>query len=459
MVDSSAKGLPLFPNFTGVIAERRMNVRLAGRHAGHLWDAAEGGLRFQYDAEYVKRAGSYPLSLSMPLSEVSYSGAVVSNFFANLLPDDSETRDTIGNILGISSSNIFKMIENLGRDLPGAVTVLQNSAETDRDEILSDQLDFLSIDDINNLFEKLEKQPFFLNPAGQVRHSVAGYQPKLGIRIVDKDLYVVRGNLPTSHIIKPEPPKWPGLAINELFCLKVAHAAGLPVAEALIITGKHNAIVSKRFDRQEDFNNPNNLLKLHQEDFCQALGLPPSKKYQSEGGPTIEDCARIIAQTGSPTDNLLKFLDHLVFNYLVGNTDAHAKNYALIYNNGPKPELAPLYDIVSVEMYRTFQGQKVDRKSAMKLDKRRVFDHVYPRHWKRVAAQLGLSQTLALKRARGLATRTLQASETVYNELKELPDLKVDILRRIKLLIRRRSEQLLGDDPITPDVDEDDDTE
>jgi serine/threonine-protein kinase HipA len=441
------------------ITSKNLTVKLAGQRAGMLWDTPEGALQFQYSADYIKRPNSYPLSLSMPLSEASYSGAVVSNFFANLLPDDSETRDMIGNILGISANNIFGMIQNLGRDLPGAVTVSSDDQDNTQSNEPHEQLTLLETTDIENLYEKLEQQPFLLNPKGQVRHSVAGFQPKLGIRIVDKKFFIVGGDIPTSHIIKPEPPKWPGLAINEYFCLATAGMAGLPIAKPFPVLGRRSAIVSARFDRIIDPENPEQLLKLHQEDFCQALGLPPSKKYQSEGGPTIEDCARVIAQTSSPVENLLKFFDYLVFHYLVGNTDAHAKNYALIYTDGPKPELAPLYDVISVEMYRMFQGQKVDRKSAMKLGKRRLFSQVYPRHWKVVATQLGLSPTQALKRARALAERVKQASSMLLVKLVLERQVNPDLISRIKNLIESRANQLLGSDPITPDVDEDDDTE
>ncbi len=434
---------------------KELTVRLSGIPAGILFEADDGRICFQYRPDYLVRSDAYPLSISMPLSDFIYQN-IPAIFFANLLPDDPQAVDTIGRMRGVSPTNIMSMMNEVGHELPGAVTVTENNSADWSTELGDEGLGLkeLSDGDIKKIYENTIEHPLLLDAEGEIRLSLPGFQPKIGIRIVEDKYYLPIDRSASSHILKPEPPHWRGLALNEYFCMKVAKRCGMDVAEVALLQ-EIPALLIQRFDRVRSENSNLSLRRIHQEDFCQALGVLPQNKYQSEGGPRVSDFSRIAEMTVSPSATLLKLFDQLVFHYLVGNTDAHGKNYSLLYSNGALPELAPMYDVVSVEMYGAFQGRRVSKKIAMKIAGKTQFNLVYPRHWQRVANELGLSPTAALRRARILAERVLNEAQAELQHLTTAGIINLVVPQRIQRLIQQRTEQLLGPDPIAPDTDDD----
>ena len=221
---------------------------------------------------------------------------------------------------------------------------------------------------------------------------------------------VPSGRMPTTHILKPESPRFPGLAANEHFCLQLARAAGLPsVGSEVLHIGKANVFVSERYDRFRE-SGSKTILRLHQEDCCQALGVAPQKKYQSEGGPGIPEIMELLRFSKSPEIDRDRFMRAQAFNFVIAGTDAHAKNYAILYEPSGAYRLMPLYDVISFLPYHTDKSQL---KLAMTIGGRRQTAEIKPQHWQRTAERCGYP-----------VERMLQ---TVRELLETIPDLAVKV--------------------------------
>jgi len=364
------------------VADRLLNVFLHDRLAGVLRRKGNGNLQFRYDSDYVEAEGQ-PLSLNLPLRVEAFPHRDCLAFFGNLLPEE-DVRAQLALTTGISASNDYRLLERFGGDVAGAVTLLPSEEPQARSGL--DEVEVLPPERLDELLAELPQRPLAAEEGGRVRLSLAGAQSKLPVVEVEGGFALPRGSgRPTTHILKPEPERFPGLVANEFFCMRLAAAAGLEVAEvgrAETLSGLPYLIVT-RYDRdltQEP------VRRLHQEDFCQALGKLHIEKYQGDGGPGVVDAMALIddASTAPARDRPQLWLA-LVFNVLIGNCDAHGKNYSLLYDSRA-PSLAPLYDLVSTAVYAGLTKQL-----AMSIDGVKDLSEVRTGAWRKLAGEIGFA--------------------------------------------------------------------
>lgn len=416
------------------MASRLLEVFLHGRRAGALCRKSNGNLQFRYEREYVE-AGGDPLSLNLPLREEAFPHRDCLAFFGNLLPEE-DVRAQLALTTGISASNDYRLLERFGGDVAGAVTLLAPGEPPPGTG--GDELEPLSPERLDEILVGLPQRPLAADEGGEVRLSLAGAQSKLPVVEVEGGFALPHGSgLPTTHILKPEPERFPGLVANEFFCMRLAAAAGLEVAEvdrAKTASGLSYLIVT-RYDRdltQEP------VRRLHQEDLCQALGKPYFEKYQAEGGPGVIDAMSLIddASTAPARDRPQLWLA-LVFNVLIGNCDAHGKNYSLLYDSRA-PRLAPLYDLVSTAAY----GELTQR-LAMSIDGAKNLDEVDYAAWQQLAAEIRFAPRFLEQGMEPFVARVRGALPELASE----PQHSDEIVREIAVGITERAERLAQRQP------------
>jgi serine/threonine-protein kinase HipA len=336
---------------------KSLTVYLQAEAIGTLTQDESGLLGFRYASVWLNHPQAMPLSRSLPLRPEPFHGNHVRPFFAGILPDEGP-RQQIASILGISERNDFAMLERLGGECAGAVSLLTaglpypKSGEGHQRILLDSEL--------QEIINELPRRPLMAGREG-VRLSLAGAQGKLPVVMAGNHMALSLGRTPSTHIIKPEPERFPGLVANEILCLSLAKALGLNVpwvGQRRI--GDHRCLVIQRYDRE--VGPDGTIERVHQEDFCQAMGFPPERKYQQEGGPLVRDCIAMLRQwSTAPVLDIRDFLDSLIFNMLIGNADAHGKNYSLLYRGGER-RLAPLYDLIC-----TLAWPELSKVPAMKI--------------------------------------------------------------------------------------------
>jgi serine/threonine-protein kinase HipA len=302
-------------------------------------------LTFSYSADYLNLPGASPISRLLPLGPRIYGDEAVSAFFSNLLPEGAALT-LVARQFGISKENLFGLLEAIGGDCAGAISVSASDSQAEptgsyrpvSEQELSDELD------------RLPSHPFLAGEEG-VRLSLAGVQNKLPVFYDGGNYYIPEGVNPSSHIVKTAIAHLDNTVINETFCMSLAARVGLPVPAAQVVTigGRHVFMVD-RYDRRRTA--AGDTVRLHQEDFCQALGLPPELKYEKEGGPGFSDCFQLVEDWSSePVPDAINLLNWVIFNFIIGNADAHGKNVSFLYNER-LVRVAPFYDLISTAVYR-----------------------------------------------------------------------------------------------------------
>jgi len=396
-------------------------VWIAGARVGELIRKANGNLQFRYAPGY----NGPPVSQSLPLQDTAHGHQLTRAVFGGLLPE-GDVRGTLARNLGLSEGNDYGLLEEVGGDVAGAITLLPDGVEpptTPTTTPLDDQR-------LDALLRGLPQRPLAADSTEGIRLSLAGAQPKVPVIVLDDGQMALPTNAaaPTTHILKPEPDRFPGLVDNEAFCMALARACELPVApvrEAVTVTGKPYLVV-ERYDRDLTVDP---IRRLHQEDFCQALGIASDKKYQQEGGPTIVQSTQLLRDcTPIPAQELPRFLRALAFNWIVGNCDAHGKNYSLLYDRGA-PTLAPLYDIVSTVIY-----PELTTRLAMSIDGARHLDDVRTSAWTTLATDARYRPAFVTKTVDDLLERTAAEAPRLSAEAPHDNDTASQINKRIQTL-------------------------
>ncbi|MFY9488521.1 MAG: type II toxin-antitoxin system HipA family toxin [Solirubrobacterales bacterium] len=385
-----------------------------------------GSLRFSYDAEYSRRDDAIALSVNLPLAAETFGNRESLAYFANLLPE-ADFRESTARALGISSGNDFALIAELGRDCAGAVVLLPSGGGAIGDHMSPREL---SEDDLARELAALTEQRGFLDGHDLTRMSLAGAQTKLAV-IVDGEAMALPRDWrdPTTHILKPEPQRFGHLVANEHFCMRLARACDLQVAEASaeVTTAGLPYLCVTRFDR-----GPLRPRRLHQEDFCQALGVLPDHKYQAEGGPTVADEVELLDRHSAvPARDKLALWRALVFNYLIGNCDAHAKNYSLLYES-VKPSLAPLYDLVSTAVY-----DGLTERMASSIGEAKELADVARESFEEEAARCGLNVSAAIRQVDQLAAVTRSAAAGLAERDEHASPIIGEIIEGIEIRAQR----------------------
>ncbi len=383
--------------------KRTLDVYLHEKLTGHLFQDAHGELGFAYAEPWLHSQAAQPLSHSLPLRAEPFSRRECRGFFAGILPEEGK-RLLIAKNLGISGRNDFAMLEQIGGECAGAVTfitagqVLPNRKE--------DHYRRLSEGELAAILRELPRRPLLAGEDG-IRLSLAGAQDKIAVQVSNGVISIPLDGAPSTHILKPAIEHFEGLVYNEALCMKLARAVGLKVAEVEIGRAEDiDYLLVKRYDRYESAETPGEPAKLqreHQEDFCQALNVPPENKYQNEDGPSLKQCFELLRSVSSlAVRDLQGLLDAVIFNYLIGNHDAHGKNFSLLYSSENRPgrttRLAPLYDLLSTVYY-----PQLSPKMAMKMGGEYRSDRLRPSHFETFAEEAGLSKALVRKRVVELA--------------------------------------------------------
>jgi serine/threonine-protein kinase HipA len=358
---------------------------LDGKEVGRVHNDARGRLTFVYGDEWRNAAEAYPLSLSVPLAAKEHGRAVVEAFLWGLLPDNERVLARWAAKFQVSARNVFALISHVGEDCAGAVQfVIPERLDALRGG-KEDKVEWLDESDIAMRLKTLrEDHAAWRLPRDTGQFSLAGAQPKTALLLQNDRWGIPSGRIPTTHILKPPTGHFDGHAENEHICLTLARNLGLPTAQSKVMRfAEEIVIVIERYDRQ---SKGNDIIRVHQEDICQALGIMPTKKYQNEGGPSAVNIAELLRTYSTDREaDLDTFIAALGFNWLIAGTDAHAKNYSLLLG-GRNIRLAPLYDVASILPYDEFDLRKV--KIAMKIGGEYELSHIALRQWQKFAREM-----------------------------------------------------------------------
>jgi serine/threonine-protein kinase HipA len=413
---------------------RTLNVYLHRDLAGHLTQDDDGQMFFDYAESWRENPAAMPLSHSLPLRKARFTGKECSGFLGGILPEQN-LREIIAKNLGLSARNDFAMLERIGGECAGAVTFIPAGEPLPERE---DRYRDLSNKELVEMLKTLPRRPLLAGDA-DVRLSLAGAQDKVAVKVSGETISIPLKGAPSTHILKPANERFAGLIFNEMLCLDLAKTAGLSVARAetrniegmdYILVERHDRSLIRTSDGAEHYE------RLHQEDFCQASGIVSEKKYQSEGGPSLKQCFDLLREVATaPVIDLERLLDAVIFNYLIGNNDAHGKNFSLVYVTGAvagfEVSFSPLYDLVCTVYY-----PDLSKKMAMKIGGEYLSDRISPGHFETLATEAGLAKPLVKQRVPDLAT-------TVIRGLKMI-EAKHPVAVEVAKIIRQRSEEAVS---------------
>ncbi len=410
-----------------------LSVWFFSDHVGTLL-YENGNLSFRYDRAWLENPAAIPLSCSLPLEPGTFGDPVCRSYFAGLLPE-GKMRRLIAHQLHVSPTNDFALLDSMGGECAGAISLLKPGQPLPDYRISTNTVKWCSEDETIALLQQLAIRPMLAGNDG-IRLSLAGAQNKLPV-VADANRIGLPGpGILSSHILKTAIVGLEDTILNECFCLELARRMGIMAVSAEIRTAKDiRFLLVRRYDRITD--DSHTLRRLHQEDFCQALGIHAEQKYQNEGGPDIAACFRLVRkQTKPPAIYIIRLLDYIIFNMLIGNHDAHGKNFSLLYTS-VGPQLAPLYDALSTAVY-PFLSQK----AAMKTGGKYEFKDIFPRHWTIFARDAQLGEAISRKRLLDLARKMPEEAEKLLLSYKNRYGTST-IIEKIVQLIGERSGLLI----------------
>ncbi len=371
-------------------------VYLHGRRAGTLERLPQARLRFTYSPSYLSQRGA-PISLGLPPREEAFEDAECAPFFQGLLPEGDFLR-AIAHTFHISAENSFAVLAAIGGECAGAIAL--GSTEGPVPGSGAPPPRWLDDEDLRELLGELPERPLALldEVEGEdgIRISLAGAHDKIGVLREEEKIGLTRGAPPSTHILKLPIARVAEPIVDEAYCMSLAAAVDLDVAAAEPReAGGHEFLLVRRYDRAPDAPADG---RVHQEDFCQALGVAPAEKYEGDGGPGVGQCASLLWRASSaPARDVVAFADALLFTFLIGNHDAHAKNYSLLLDGPEAIRLAPLYDLLCTAVFA-----RTRRKLAMKYGGENRPGYLRRRHLDRLAEDLEVKPSLVRRRAERL---------------------------------------------------------
>ena len=372
-------------------------------------EADAGGPTFRYDPGWIARRNAFPLSVLMPVREELFPTATLQPWLMNLLPEGNAL-PTVGRNLGVSPQDVVGLVARMGRDTAGALSIGRPKAAGEPSYVpLQDE------GSLERVIAELPAKPFLAGRHG-VSMSLAGAQEKLPVALIDGVLAIPVNDAPSTHILKPDVFRLHGSVQNEALCMVLAARVGQRVAE--VTTGRavgRSYLLVTRYDRvQRD----GQWRRLHQEDFCQALGKPPAAKYEhnSSGikGPGLADFFGL-ARHHMQASDVLRLRDAVILNVLLANVDAHAKNYSLLLT-GRGAAMAPLYDLMCGAAW-----PDVTRNMAQDIGGKNRGKFVAARHWRREAKMCGLNGTALLRRVAEMASKVAAEVDAAAAQVRAMP--------------------------------------
>ncbi len=407
-----------------------LNIWHEERKVGIL-ESREQQLVFRYVPEWISGAKAFPLSPRLPLASVEYTGDEPLIYLSNLLPE-GPLLSALTKLRRLPKGDVFSLMAQFGGETAGAFSILpmeKKPAATGRYETYTEHklcADLQAVRDNVPLLSRHEN----------VRLSLAGAQNKIAVYVAPIEgskktevhstggvLMLATDNAPSSHILKPaiQPERdYPESVDNEALCLALADGCALPAVQGEILQAcGERILLIKRYDREPD--GKGGLRRMHQLDFCQLTGRLPDFKYEEHGGPSFADIFNTIRQYSAvPSADILIAVDWLIFNYLVGNADAHAKNLAMLPAGRDKFKLAPWYDILCTSFY-----PRSTSRMAMKIGGENRPDWVRPKNWQQFAVDTGVNPSLLKKRFAEVGSRMKDALPQIAAGLSIAPDGKL----------------------------------
>lgn len=388
-----------------------------GKQIGLVRQGPGGKLSFAYAEEWRNSADAFPLSLSMPLALAEHGHAKTDPFLWGLLPDSERILDQWGRRFHVSARNAFALISHVGEDCAGAaqfVTPERASAIRRQSPADVQWLDEVVI--AERLRSLRADHAAWRLPRDTGQFSLAGAQPKTALLFLNGRWGLPSGRVPTTHILKPPTGEFDGHAENEHFCLELARALGMAVPNSAIMHFEDEiAIVVERYDRTSVGAR---LIRIHQEDMCQALALPPVRKYESEGGPGVAGIFNLLQTSSSNSaEDTRRFLDAVAYSWLIAGTDAHAKNYAVLLAAGGQVRFAPIYDLASVLPYSDFDPHRIEL--AMKLGGEYRLQNIGRHQWQKLAKEVRLDPEEVIHRVAAMADAIPANAAEVAGRLKK----------------------------------------
>lgn len=400
----------------------KLTVALNGIKVGKLTLEKSGAMAFEYHPEWLERPGARAISLSLPLSPTPYQGERVYNFFDNLLPDSDAIRARMQARFRAPTRHPFDLLSSIGRDCIGAIQLYpEDVLVPDVRAVTADPLDAKAI---AHLLMSYQEAPLGMARGHDFRISLAGAQEKTALIWHHEQWQLPTSSTPTSHIFKLPIGFLDHSNIdlresgeNEWLCLQILKAFGLPVAHAeLAQFESQKVLIVERFDRRWSQDN-SWLMRLPQEDFCQALGVAPAIKYESDGGPGIKDAMKLLLGSQQARKDRELFFKAQILFWLLAAIDGHAKNFSLFIEPGSAYRMTPLYDVISAYPLIA-QGNVAPQKAkmAMSLKGRNRHYHwarIQPRHFLSTAQHVGFSSERVRFLLDEIAGQTEHATSTV----------------------------------------------
>ncbi len=373
---------------------------------GQLWLDSNEQFTFQYSEEWLSKPNALPISLAQPLQASPIDADKLRPFFTNLLPED-KMREQIANNLNLSMNNDFQLLSAIAGDCVGNISVFS------KDQLAHNKYIYrpISETDLNEFTSHLIDQPLLAGEQG-VRMSISGSEEKLPIFIQNNEMFLPVEGAPSSHIIKPEQQGLEHSVENEAFCTELGSLLGLNVVKGVLKKGSKNHYLVERSDRKR--TKDGRVHRIHQEDFCQMLNLAPHLKYEKEGGPSLKQCFELIRRYSiNPLIDTNFLLKWVVFNYLIGNHNAHAKNLAFVVTlEGPR--LAPFCDLSSTSIYEG-TGQPL----AMKIGGEDRPSWIIARRWNSFAKEVCIKPTYVRSMLSTMANQISDCAQRLANEFLE----------------------------------------
>jgi serine/threonine-protein kinase HipA len=351
----------------------------------------------------------------MPLAAAEHGHTAIDAFLWGLLPDNQTILDRWAGKFHVSVRNAFALISEVGEDCAGAVQFVRPErveACLDAEAQPVERLDEHAVAERLQLLRA--DHSAWRTPRDTGQFSLAGAQPKTALLLEEDRWGVPSGRMPTTHILKPPTGDFHGHVENEHFCLMLARRLGLPTSSSSVMHFEdETAIVIERYDRRRT---EHGLVRVHQEDICQALSVPPTRKYENEGGPGVRDVVELLRTHSREHDeDIFTFVDALALSWLTAGTDAHAKNYSLLIGSAGRVRLAPLYDLASALPYDAMDFQKL--KLAMRIGRDYRLRDIGAREWRRLASSVRLEPDAVLDRVTKIAERIPGEATVLRDEM------------------------------------------
>lgn len=432
----------------------RLSVFQNGEIVGHLSKQPSGAIEFIYADEWLSNERAYPVSLSLPLREDAFKGAPVVAVFENLLPDSDALRSRVAEKVGADGTDAYSLLAQIGRDCVGALQFFPEDTAINFSNLHSIQGEVLNDGEIEKLLNNLAHVPLGLDKEHDFRISVAGAQEKTALLLHKGKWLRPSGTTPTTHILKTQIGKLPNnvdlsnSVENEFYSLAMMEAFHLPVNKAKITTfGKTKSLVIERFDRQ--WTKDGFLVRIPQEDCCQALSIPPSRKYQSdkrpqkERQPSMVEILKLLRGSDQPAEDQKAFLKAQIIFWLIGATDGHGKNFSVFLGQGGRFILTPFYDVLTAQpLFDAHKIQKKEMKMSMSVGNSNHYKmaEIRGRHFVQTVQKAELPECIAKEALDEISSMAEKASQLLEEKLPS--DFPEEIHNSVQKVLKSRLKHL-----------------